>query len=92
MLSEMIKHRAIEKIHATTTFKTNFTGRGGGPKASMHSPVTHWKFEVYHCDRKSALKMYKYHKVYKAGQGKDEACLKVDQEVSFGREGGQEET
>ena len=36
--------------------------------------------------------MYKYRKVYKACQGKDKACLKVDQEVSFGREGGREET
>ena len=92
MLREMAKHRTMEKIQAATTFKTNFTGRGGGPKASMHSPATHWKFEVYYCERKYALKMEgfmcKYRKVYKASQGKDEACLKVDQEVSFGREGG----
>ena len=82
----------MEKIQAATTFKTNFTGRGGGPKASMHSPATHWKFEVYYCERKSALKMegfmYKYRKVYKACQGKDKACLKVDEEVSSGWEGG----
>ena len=32
--------------------------------------------------------MYEYRKVYKASQGKDKASLKVDQEVSFGREGG----
>ena len=96
ILSEMAKQRAIEKIHAATKFKTDFTGRGGGPKASMHSPATHWKFEAYYCERKSALKtegfvyytLYKYRKVYKASQGKDEACLEVDQEVSFGREGG----
>ena len=82
----------MEKIQATTMFKTNFTGRGGGPKASMHSPATHCKFKAYYCERKSALKMEefmnKYRKVYKACQGKDKACLKVDQEVSFGREGG----
>ena len=36
--------------------------------------------------------MYKYRKVYKACQGKDKACLKVDEEVSSGWEGGWEET
>ena len=47
---------------------------------------------IYYCERKSALKMeelmYKYRAVHKASEGKDKACLKVDEEVSSGWEGG----
>ena len=33
----------------------------------------------------------KYREIYKASEGQDKACLKVDQEVSSGWEGGGEE-
>ena len=81
-----MKHWMREKIQATTTFKTVFTSRGGGPKACKHSTATHWR-------RKSTLKMerfmlYTYREVYEASEGEYKACLKVDDEVSPGWEGG----
>ena len=68
MLREMAKKRAMEKIHAAPKFKTDFTGPGGGPKASMHSPVIHWKFEACYCERKSALKMEGFMHIIKGNE------------------------
>ena len=83
------------KIHATKMFKTAFTSRGGGPVASKHNAVPHWTFydyllQVDWIEYELNLRI-EYHAIHKGSKGDDQACLKVDDQVSFGSEGGWEE-
>ena len=83
------------KIHATKMFKTAFTSRGGGPVASKHSAVPHWTLDDYllqvdWIEYELNLRI-EYHAIHKGSKGDDQACLKVDDQVSFGCERGGEE-
>ena len=83
------------KIQATKMFKTAFTGLGGGPVTSKHSAVPHWKsndylLQVDWIEYELNLRI-EYHAIHKGSKGDDQACLKVDDQVSFGSERGGEE-